>query len=270
MHSQSSDTRVCHKCGVTKPADVFGNHKWGCRDCMAADQRERRKRYALAHGDDPPPIRVRTDATCRRCGMAKPADAFSTHWRKTIWCKSCYAEVETARHRRHGMAPRKRPETFADGTARRCTRCGEIKRMGEFPRHKPTARHKLSSTGRMPNCTACMRAKTQERRRAHLDQAKGWFLANPERMRLHRNRRRAREMGMDAERIRVADWHQLLELFGFRCAYCWSQPEKLEQDHVRPLSRGGAHALTNIVPACRGCNGRKHAKTLLEFLLTAR
>src|SRR5689334_2165914 len=44
----------------------------------------------------------------------------------------------------------------------------------------------------------------------------------------------------------------------FVCAYCRNPvPNTLRAravDHVRPLSRGGAHAIENLVPACRGCN----------------
>ena len=32
---------------------------------------------------------------------------------------------------------------------------------------------------------------------------------------------------------------------------------KLEQEHVIPLSKGGALTLHNIVPACRSCNSKK-------------
>jgi 5-methylcytosine-specific restriction endonuclease McrA len=36
-------------------------------------------------------------------------------------------------------------------------------------------------------------------------------------------------------------------------------------DHVHPLSRGGADAEHNIVPACARCNLSKGAKTLAEW-----
>jgi hypothetical protein len=30
-------------------------------------------------------------------------------------------------------------------------------------------------------------------------------------------------------------------------------------DHVQPLSKGGAHTLSNLKPSCRSCNSRKSA-----------
>ncbi len=36
-------------------------------------------------------------------------------------------------------------------------------------------------------------------------------------------------------------------------------------DHVIPLSRGGKHALDNVVPACRGCNTSKNDRLPSEW-----
>ena len=42
----------------------------------------------------------------------------------------------------------------------------------------------------------------------------------------------------------------------WRCAYCGREggPRDLTMDHVKPLSRGGAHRWDNVVSACRRCN----------------
>ena len=37
-------------------------------------------------------------------------------------------------------------------------------------------------------------------------------------------------------------------------------------DHALPLSRGGAHTATNVVPACTACNSRKRDKTAGEYV----
>lgn len=47
------------------------------------------------------------------------------------------------------------------------------------------------------------------------------------------------------------------------CAYCGSAAESV--DHVIPLSRGGAEAEENLVPACQHCNKSKGAKLLSEW-----
>ena len=35
-------------------------------------------------------------------------------------------------------------------------------------------------------------------------------------------------------------------------------------DHLTPLSKGGSHTVSNIVPACRPCNSRKGVKEVLR------
>lgn len=47
------------------------------------------------------------------------------------------------------------------------------------------------------------------------------------------------------------------------CVYCGGPPEDV--DHVRPLSRGGVHHESNLVPACMRCNRGKHSKLLTEW-----
>ncbi|HJO11983.1 MAG TPA: HNH endonuclease [Gammaproteobacteria bacterium] len=43
------------------------------------------------------------------------------------------------------------------------------------------------------------------------------------------------------------------------CLYCGGQFKwnKLSRDHVKPLSKGGSDAWTNVVTSCRRCNNRK-------------
>ncbi|MFD0276205.1 HNH endonuclease [Kitasatospora sp. NPDC127111] len=43
----------------------------------------------------------------------------------------------------------------------------------------------------------------------------------------------------------------------FGCFYCDGPLTVMELDHVIPLSRGGADATSNLVPACSPCNGTK-------------
>ena len=48
------------------------------------------------------------------------------------------------------------------------------------------------------------------------------------------------------------------------CQYCGLSTRELTLDHVIPKHRGGRHEWENLVAACRGCNHRKGAKTVLE------
>lgn len=75
--------------------------------------------------------------------------------------------------------------------------------------------------------------------------------------RVMRRERKAKEHGAQGSYT----WAQVIGLFLLfdrRCAYCaeliTGQPDP---DHVVPLSRGGHNGISNILPACRACNGDK-------------
>ena len=78
-------------------------------------------------------------------------------------------------------------------------------------------------------------------------------------------RRRARRMNVPINDFTARQWGALKEAFRHRCAYCKLRIENLTQDHVIPLSRGGSHTASNIVPACRSCNARKNANAAPDF-----
>lgn len=56
-----------------------------------------------------------------------------------------------------------------------------------------------------------------------------------------------------------------MELTGALCVYC-GEREEITVDHVIPLSRGGEHAVSNLLPACRSCNSSKGKKLLGEWM----
>jgi 5-methylcytosine-specific restriction endonuclease McrA len=248
---------------------------------MAAYERVRRRQFRIDHADDPKPAPLATleRMVCRRCKIEKPGSEFSSYWQKP-YCKRCHADFEMARNRRNGMQPAHGADYDAAGN-RRCARCGNYRPTDQFPRgNRKTA--KLS-----PHCKRCVAERTKDwrtkypaRARAGVREAyrkngskyedghRRWIASHPEYNRARKARRRAQKLGVDAVPFSAAEWLTVLELFGNRCAYCWKRAARLEQDHIQPLSRGGPHALANLVPACRSCNSRKNDKTLLQFLLT--
>lgn len=115
---------------------------------------------------------------------------------------------------------------------------------------------------------------------AALAAARRWREANPEKRRevrnawAHRNpgavlagvhRRRARIETNGPNDFTEQDWQERLTAFGGACVYCGSESD-LVRDHVIPLARGGVNTKFNVVPACKDCNYRKHARPLPEFL----
>lgn len=94
-----------------------------------------------------------------------------------------------------------------------------------------------------------------------------WAKANPEKKILASQRRCALKAAATVEHF-TAD--QLLTYFeanygGQSCIYCGTE-DNPTVDHLIPLSRGGAHSLKNLAPACLSCNCSKGAKTPEEFL----
>jgi 5-methylcytosine-specific restriction endonuclease McrA len=76
-------------------------------------------------------------------------------------------------------------------------------------------------------------------------------------VRAMQQRRRALRNGAPRSDLTAAQWTAIKAHYSYRCVYCGTKPKRLTQDHVTPLSKGGSHTVSNIVPACRSCNSRK-------------
>jgi hypothetical protein len=74
-------------------------------------------------------------------------------------------------------------------------------------------------------------------------------------------RRRTREAGTYGD-WRWSDFMRIARKFNYCCAYCRTKPDRLDPDHVVPLSRGGPNTTTNLLPACPACNCDKRALSL--------
>lgn len=97
---------------------------------------------------------------------------------------------------------------------------------------------------------------------------KRWLQAHPERRRAtgrRGNQVRKARVAKVAHTLTEKEWQETLGSFNFRCAYCHTANEKLAQEHMRPVSKGGAYIRSNIVPACRSCNSKKGTMSLLKF-----
>ena len=85
-------------------------------------------------------------------------------------------------------------------------------------------------------------------------------------MREYVKKRKALKKGANIADFTNEQWEALKDKYRYCCFYCGNKPDRLEQDHVIPLSRGGDHTKSNIVPACPFCNNSKNNKTLEEYL----
>ena len=105
------------------------------------------------------------------------------------------------------------------------------------------------------------RAADPEKYRAKI---RAKYAENPLTFNDHARRRRARLAGALVT-LTKAQWDAVLTLRGNRCVYCGRAGVRLTQDHVVPLSRGGAHTAENVVPACKPCNSSKRDRTPNEW-----
>ena len=85
-----------------------------------------------------------------------------------------------------------------------------------------------------------------------------WKRKNPANGIAAGNRRRARKRATAINDFTAAQWLEMQAAYDHRCVYCGTRRKgNLTQDHIIPLSKGGNHTRSNIVPACRSCNSKK-------------
>lgn len=90
-----------------------------------------------------------------------------------------------------------------------------------------------------------------------------WTKAHPETRQHGAARRRASRAGAAGSHT-LAEWREKCALLGNVCFYC-GEEKPLRRDHKIPLTRGGTHDITNVVPACRSCNAAKRDRTPDEY-----
>lgn len=105
--------------------------------------------------------------------------------------------------------------------------------------------------------------ETAEQQRAR---AKAWRRANPHRKRRQGERRiEMIEAHPGFRPFTGREWERIKAHYRHSCAYCGAAGVPLEIDHVVPISRGGRHAIGNVVPACVPCNRSKFNHFLSEW-----
>lgn len=163
-------------------------------------------------------------------------------------------------------------------STKRCSMCGEVKPLDAFNRNRRGA------LGLRSYCRACQReyqrvwhAANRDRQReykrawyaANRDRKREYYAANRDRWREYKRRRRARKRSATVEEFSPADvyawWEELGAYDCFWCGLPFTEDDRIHVDHVWPLSRGGHHAVRNLVPACERCNRAKGSALPHEF-----
>lgn len=126
-------------------------------------------------------------------------------------------------------------EALAAGVRRSfCPVCAKVKPEDEFHREKG------NRNGLSVSCKTCTRIKYEENKDAY---------------RLRRYKYKSAEDGQvipftsEEKAARFSMW-------GGRCWRC-GIADATEEDHVKPLAKGGFHCLSNLRPVCQKCNATK-------------
>lgn len=80
-------------------------------------------------------------------------------------------------------------------------------------------------------------------------------------------RRKAQIRANMVKQVSVKALQTRFAAFDNCCAYCGAKPDYtlIEIEHFYPICKGGAHDLSNIVPACNACNRSKFSHDPFEW-----
>lgn len=164
-----------------------------------------------------------------------------------------------------------------------CPRCEDHKPIDDFSRQIQRGKVRVKSL-----CKPCNSAYAAEWRGEHREKYNkyfrqrratdpsfkergivyidDWKKTHPEQVAVIASRASAKRRGATHGDVTASEWADRIAEFNGHCAYCIRPHVRLEQDHMQPISKNGPHVIANVIPACRSCNARKGARTLLEFL----
>lgn len=221
---------------------------------------------------------------CNRCGYCFSLDQFYPTNRGIYGvmaaCKACNKAI--VRTIQEGYAHTERATSSV--AEKYCYKCKEMLSIASFSRDART------KDGYQGKCKTCSRqifnawyvahAETQRaaKRAYYQDNPEilarrkktqhRWMIENLERMREHNQTRRSFLKGAPVVDFTRKQWEYLKIMYKQCCAYCGKKQKSLTQDHIIPLSKGGSHTMSNIVPACRSCNSKKRTGPPLTQLQT--
>jgi 5-methylcytosine-specific restriction endonuclease McrA len=191
------------------------------------------------------------------------------------------ADAKERTQQPHVRAQKKKQQH--DWYARNCERLNRKSRERYFANHEAeiayrkrtysTAKrsdqykkYKSEHPDRVRASLAAWYEKNKDRHKARMD---AYFKAHPGYRSASSRTRQARMRA-----ARIGSWQEIKAYYHhvrtadiIHCHYCKNPvpKDKRHVDHVTPIIRGGAHAVSNFVPSCARCNLRKNRKLPHEF-----
>ncbi|HEX2866540.1 MAG TPA: HNH endonuclease signature motif containing protein [Ignavibacteriales bacterium] len=195
--------------------------------------------------------------TCKRCNNSYPATKEHFHSCKAQkdglhpYCKKCRAEI--------GKPWRKK---YYDGNKDEAKEANKI--YYEENKAHINEKAKLNYYNNIDKAKLRMKAWRTENKDKVMANAKKWRVENKDKIReiwKRATRKRLNILKNINSELTQEQWEETLSYFSGKCAYCGNNSQ-IEKDHLIPITKGGQHVKSNVVPACKSCNSSKHN---LEF-----
>jgi 5-methylcytosine-specific restriction endonuclease McrA len=183
----------------------------------------------------------------------------------SCWCKRCFARKQ--RDYRAGLSPEK--------LARKKQQDRQWRQANKARRKAQNAARYQANIAKIKQQKSAWYQANKERINAQIARwidankeyvnarAAAWKKANPEKHQLAQARRRARKASAPRNDLTAVQWKAIKAHYAYCCVYCGKKSQRLTMDHIIPLSKGGAHTVSNVVPACASCNAKKGTGTPL-------
>lgn len=204
-------------------------------------------------------------------GMRGPATCPTCRREKYLVAKRRYQQsakgIATARTRESREDVREKRRQFSRSQyGRRNQAKYEATEKGKRTRAKKLAKYRASSKGKQTAARLHQRMRHNPTRQAQRRKANSIYRKNPKGKALKYRQYAMRKGAIVSSDhpLTAAEWIQIVQAHQGRCHYC-KQQTTLTLDHVIPLSKGGQHTKTNVVPACGPCNSKKRDRIVSLF-----
>jgi len=282
-----SQVKVCPECGkkwAMKDWPVMPSNKKPKRTCCLAvgwnNKRKYEDRRKIADGIE--------KWLCLKCKSHKPSSEFyKSYGRINSGCKEChskrYAGYKSFSDKK-ALAETKKRRITRDNEIIECRRCGNNIKRKYWPKQTSG---KLAGVCCTEKTTAQINRSLRKKGKRFcgscdqvLDMSEFWArsdgkLVNP--CKKCRKINGAKNTGSTEKRQTAIELTSdgsltksvIRDLFisQTHCLICQSEMrfEDKTMDHVMPLSKGGAHSLSNVIIMCHSCNSSKNAKSPSEW-----
>lgn len=179
---------------------------------------------------------------CGRCKQSRPLEEYikGKQWRDGLfpYCRGC-----------RKLAQR---ETYLRHHDRRKAEMREAYRQDPEPARAYMRERYQAKKTEIRAYQLTWEAANRDKQRVIRDR---WAKANSDAIAGYNRERRARKLNAPSIPFTPAQLASRMAYFGGRCWVCGVEHDAV--DHVKPLSRGGWHCLSNLRPICTPCNTRK-------------